>query len=69
VFGYTNDLPGNNTKFTIVGFMAIELEAFDVNGSNSSRWVRARKLDYFTTAGSFNAGAADTGVYAINLVK
>jgi hypothetical protein len=69
VFGYTNDLPGNNTKFTIVGFMAIELEAFDVTGSNSSRWVRARKLDYFTTAGSFSSGAADTGVYAINLVK
>ncbi|HWQ13408.1 MAG TPA: pilus assembly protein TadG-related protein [Roseiflexaceae bacterium] len=69
VFGYVDDGSGNNARYTIVGFMAIRLEDFDVNGSADDRWVRAERINYYTTAGAFSSGAVDAGVYAINLVK
>lgn len=69
VFGYVDDGSGNNARYTIVGFMAVRLEAFDVNGSAAQRWVSATRLNYTTTAGAFSSGAVDAGVYAVNLVK
>jgi hypothetical protein len=69
VFGYVNDENGNNTTFTIVGFMAIELVSYDVTAPADERWVLAKKIGYYTTAGSIGGGAVDTGVYAINLVR
>jgi Flp pilus assembly protein TadG len=69
VFGYTDDGNGNNARYTIVGFMAVRLEDFSVTGAAANRWVRAERIDYYTTAGAFSSGAVDAGVYAVNLVR
>lgn len=69
VFGYVSDENGNNTRYTIVGFMAVRLEEAQMTGSAEERYVRAEKIGYYTTAGAFSSGAVDAGVYAINLVK
>lgn len=69
VFGYVDDGTGNNARYTIVGFMAVRLQAFNVQGSAAQRWVSATRVSYTTTPGSFSSGAVDGGVYSVNLVR
>jgi hypothetical protein len=59
---------GANVRYTIIGFMAIKLEGYDLTGSDKE--IRARYVDFFVTAGAINPNpnALDTGVYAINLI-
>lgn len=59
---------GANVRYTIIGFMAVELVGYDLTGTDKE--IRARYVDFFVTAGAINPNpnALDTGVYAINLI-
>lgn len=62
---------GNNARYRIIGFVAVELTGYQLNGSQAQRNITADYVDFFVTAGAINPNpsALDTGVYAINLIR